>query len=115
MNHFVCNSIYIEHTPSVDVDAGEGVVQNQLVGFARKDISADDLGELQIKGRIKLAKTGGSSGETHAVGQYCYWDDTSDVVTTTKGSNKFLGIIVKAAASTATEVEVELLPGGLAS
>lgn len=98
----------IPYTPGSAITAGDVVVQNDLIGVAPSDIAADALGSLQVVGPGGgwiFPKTAGT-GLTMAVGETVYWDDSSDVATTTASSHKVLGKVAVAATATDTEVKV---------
>ena len=97
----------VDYTPGTAVTAGDVVVQGELVGVATQDIAANEKGALRVKGVFSFAKGSGSSDALTA-GAKVYWDDTSDVVTTTAGSNKYVGKVVEAAAASASTVYVRL-------
>jgi len=109
---FWSDSPYMDYTPATDVDAYDGVVIGKVVGFARKDITANTLGQLTVGGGpvMKVDATGGSTGQAFTKGCLVYWDATNEVATTTAGSNVLLGIAEEAAASTQTYVLVRLMP-----
>jgi predicted RecA/RadA family phage recombinase len=102
---FVHAGASIDYTPPTNVSAGDVVVQGDLVGVAKLDIKAGQLGALAVEGVFDFAK---STGVAYTVGQILYWDDTNNVVTTTATGNKPLGKVVRAAATTDTTVRVRL-------
>ena len=62
----------IDYTPTVDVAAGDVVVlSNKLVGVAKLDIKAGELGALALTGIYEMAKT---TGFTLAAGMEVSWD-----------------------------------------
>jgi len=97
----------VDYTPSSDVDAGEVVVQGDLVGIAKRNITADVLGALAVKGVFDMAKATGSSSALTA-GAKVYWDAASDIVTATVGANKYVGKVVEAAGADDETVRVRL-------
>lgn len=104
---FVHEGASIDYTPGANVTAGDVIVQADLIGVAKLDITANKLGALAVEGVFDFAKaTGGGSGI--AVGTTVYWDDTNNVATATAASNKLLGKVVKAAADADTTVRVRL-------
>jgi predicted RecA/RadA family phage recombinase len=95
----------LDFTPTVDVPAGQVIVQGDLVGVATVEIKANRLGSLALEGVFDLAKPG---TVTFAVGTTVYWDDTANVVTTTSAGNKLLGKVARAAALADPTVRVRL-------
>ncbi len=106
---FVHDGRSIDHTPGVDVAAGDVVVQSELVGVAVRPITANELGALAVAGVFDVAKEGGVA-VTFAVGDNVYWDDTNNyaVATDGGGTNKLMGKAVAAAADADTLVRVRL-------
>jgi predicted RecA/RadA family phage recombinase len=102
---FVQDGCFVDYTPGADVAAGDVVVQGDLVGVARVEIKAGKLGALAVDGVHDFAK---NTGVAYTVGQFLYWDDTANVVTTTATGNKLIGKVVRAAASADTTVRVRL-------
>jgi predicted RecA/RadA family phage recombinase len=102
---FIYDGDAIDYTPGANVSAGDVVVQGDLVGVAKRDMVASELGALAVTGVFDFAK---SAGVAFTVGQILYWDDTNNVVTTTATGNKQIGKVVRAAASADTLVRVRL-------
>jgi len=105
--NFRHDGISVDYTPAAAVTAGDVVVQNELVGVAKKDIAANALGALAVSGVFDFPK-GTTSGSAIAAGKNVYWDDTNDVATETAGSNKLIGKTVAAATDTDTTVRVRM-------
>jgi len=93
---FVHDGKSIDYTPALAVDAGDVIVQGDLVGVAKLDIAANALGALAVSGVFDFPKSTGSSSAITA-GAKCYWDADNEVATTTAGSNKLIGKAVAAA------------------
>ena len=106
--NFIHDGNSIDYTPGADVSAGDVVVQGELVGVAKLDISADALGALAVTGVFDLPKASGDGGIT--AGAEVYWDIAETVAKTDDetGANKKLGKAVVAAADTDTTVRVRL-------
>ena len=98
----------VDYTPTIDVAAGDVVVQADLVGIATKPIKANQLGALAVEGVFDFAKAT-SGGSALAAGTSVYWDDTANVVTTTATGNKLIGKVVRAAADADATVRVRLM------
>jgi len=96
-----------DYTPDSDVDAGDVVVQADLVGIATEQILADELGALAVSGVFDVPKDTGS-GAAIPAGTKVYWDDGNQVATATADSNPWLGTAVEAASDDDTEVRVRL-------
>jgi predicted RecA/RadA family phage recombinase len=104
---FVQDGASIDYTPGADVAAGDVVVQGDLIGVAKGDLTSGRLGALAVDGVFDFAKaTGGSTAI--AVGAIVYWDDTANQATTTSTSNKLLGKVVLAAADADETVRVRM-------
>ncbi len=105
---FKHNGDVIDYTPSADVDAGDVVVQGELVGVAKLDIAANVLGSLAVKGVFDFPKASGDGGVT--AGAECYWDATNKVATddSASGANKLIGKCILAAADTDITVRIRM-------
>jgi predicted RecA/RadA family phage recombinase len=97
----------VDYTPSAAVSAGEVVVQGDLVGVAKKDIAADELGALAVAGVFAFPKATGSSTAI-AVGVNAYWDAGNEVATATASTHKLIGKVIKAATDDDTTVQVRM-------
>jgi len=104
---FVQEGASIDYTPSVAVAAGDVVVQNDLVGVAKRDIPASELGALAVTGVFDFPKDTGSASAI-AAGKKVYWDEDEEVATETTGGNTYLGKTVKAAAADDETVRVRV-------
>ena len=93
---FIHDGKAIDYTPSADVSAGDVVVQNDLVGIATLDITADALGALAVTGVFDLPKATGV-GEALAAGAAVYWDAANQQATATADGHTPLGKTVGAA------------------
>ncbi len=108
---FVQEGDAIDYTPGADVAVGDVVVQSDLVGVAKRETKANELGSLSVTGVFDVAKEGGV-GVTFAVGDKAYWDDTNNfaVATDGAGANKLMGKAILAAADADTTARVRLSP-----
>jgi predicted RecA/RadA family phage recombinase len=100
----------IDYTPMADVAAGDVVVlANKLVGVAKLDIKAGELGALALTGVYEVAK---ASGAAFAVGMEVAWDATNRkaVAAGASGSIKMGHAVALAGASDPT-VFVRLCQG----
>ncbi len=106
---FVHDGNAIDYTPGSDVAAGGVVVQEELVGVAKRPIAANALGALAVTGVFDLPKTTGV-GEAITVGSKVYWDVADQVAKTDDetGANKLLGKTIKAAGDDDATVRVRL-------
>lgn len=99
----------IDYTPTSAVTAGDVVVLGDLVGVAKRDIAANELGSLHVAGMLDFPKaTGASTGIT--AGTNVYWDDAGDIATAddASGANKLIGKCVLAASDADTVVRVRM-------
>jgi len=106
---FVHDGDTIDYTPDADVSAGDVVVQEDLIGIAKRDIASGALGALAVTGVFDLPKATGV-GEAIGAGAKVYWDAGGSVATTdpAAGANKYLGKTVRAAEDDAATVRVRL-------
>ena len=77
---FVQRGESIDYTPSADVAAGDVVQQGKLVGVAKLDIKANELGALALCGVYEMTV---KTGDTIAVGDTVYFDKTAGTITKT--------------------------------
>lgn len=91
----------IDHVPAADVAAGEVVVVGKLVGVAKLDIRAGELGALALTGVYEVAK---ASGTAFAAGAEVGWDPAARkaVAAGASGSAKAGHAIADADAADAT-------------
>ncbi len=109
------NAKYVHRGESIDyvsgsnVAAGDVVVQGELVGVAKLDIKAGELGSLAVSGVYEMGKAVGS-GSVIPVGTKVYWDAAERVAKADAegGVNKLLGKVVKSAADADATVFVRL-------
>lgn len=108
---FVQEGRAIDYTPAADVASGDVVVQGDLVGVAKKDIKANELGALATEGVFDFPKDGATA---IAAGVDVYWDAAAKQATEDPagGANKHVGKTVAAAAATDTTVRVKLAGAG---
>jgi predicted RecA/RadA family phage recombinase len=97
----------IDHTPSSDVAQNAVVVQGTLFGVATRAIPANTTGALAVTGVFSIAKPTGA-GTDWAAGTAVYWDAGNTRLTTTVGSNVYVGKTVAAALTTDARVNVRL-------
>jgi predicted RecA/RadA family phage recombinase len=106
---FVHDGSAIDYTPGADVSAGDVVVLNDLVGVAKRDITASTLGALAVTGVFDFPKATGV-GSGIAAGKKVYWDvaDAQAKEDDESGANAYLGKTVKAAGDDDATVRVRL-------
>ena len=100
----------IDHTPMADVAAGDIVVlANKVVGVAKLDIKAGELGALALTGVYEMTK---AAGVAFALGSEVAWDRTNKkaVAPGTSGYAKIGHAVALTGAYDAT-VFVRLCPG----
>ena len=96
-----------EYTLAAAVTAGDVIVIGEVVAVALTDGAIGDKLGLAIEGVFKLPKAT-TSGSAITAGAKLYWDDSSDILTTTAGSNKLIGYATAAAADSASTAFVRL-------
>jgi predicted RecA/RadA family phage recombinase len=106
---FVQEGDAVDYVPSADVAAGDVVVQNDLVGVAKRDITANVLGSLAISGVFEFPKATGASTAID-VGLDVYWDVAEAVAKTDAeaGANALIGKTVLASGDNDAYVRVRL-------
>jgi predicted RecA/RadA family phage recombinase len=106
---FIHNGDTIDYTPQADLPAGAVVVQGDLLGVTKLNISAGKQGGLAVKGVFDFPKATTISSAI-AVGAKVYWDATNSQATTDddSGVNKYLGKSIRAAVDTDDTVRVRL-------
>ncbi|HUX01472.1 MAG TPA: DUF2190 family protein [Phycisphaerae bacterium] len=107
MADFIHDGDAIDYTPSSAVTGGDVVVLGTLVGVAKLDIAANELGALHVKGVFDFPKAV-TSPSAIAVGVDLYWDATNEIMTETSVGNTLAGKSVLAATAAATTVPVRL-------
>ncbi len=108
---FISDGRYIDYTPSVDVAAGDVVIQGELPGVAVGDIKASALGSLCVDGLVDFAKASGN-GTAIGAGVLLYWDASAKVATASAGggANKYIGKSAQAAGDDDSLVRVRFHP-----
>jgi len=105
--------VAIDYTPSSAVDAGEVVVQNNMVGIAKAAITADALGALYTEGIFDVVH----DAVVKNAGAAAYWDADGNPVdgtagtgcfTATSSGNTFAGWFVDAATDSAATAKIKL-------
>ncbi len=106
---FIHDGDAIDYTPGSAVAAGDVVVQGDLIGIAKLDMAAGQLGALAVTGVFDVPKATGT-GTDIAAGARLYWNTSNQQATDDDGSgfNKYLGKAVRAAATTDATVRVRL-------
>lgn len=99
----------IDHTPTANITAGDVVVQGELVGVARLDITANTIGALAVEGVFDFPKATGAGTEL-LVGADVYWDAGAQQATddAAAGANKRIGRAVQTAADADALVRARL-------
>ncbi len=95
----------IDYTPGTAVNAGDVIVQEDLVGVAKRDIAANEQGALHVCGVFDFEK---DVGTAMTAGKLAYWDNTAKEATETATSNKLIGKIVASALAANTTVRVRM-------
>ena len=108
---FVHDGDCIDYTPGSAVEAGDVLVQGDLIGVAKRSIAANELGALAVTGVFDVSKATGGSTAIEA-GLLVYWDVAEAVAKTDdeSGANKLLGKTVAAAGDNDATVRVRLSP-----
>ena len=98
MAQFIHDGDAIDYTPASDVSAGDVVVQGELVGIAKRDIKAGELGALAMVGVFDFPKATGG-GTAIAIGTKLFWDEAAREATPDSGggANQRIGKSIAAA------------------
>lgn len=106
---FIHDGDAVDFTPSAEVKAGDVVVQGDLIGIAKLDMVAGQLGTLAVTGVFDITKATGEGTDITA-GAKLWWNATNSHVEKTDGSgaHKYLGKAVRAALTTDATVRVRL-------
>jgi len=92
MKNYVQPGEYIEVTLAAAAVSGQGMLVGSMFGIAAKSGAIGELVNLALEGVFEHAK----EAEALAVGDLVYWNDTNKTLTTTVGTNKLIGVAVKA-------------------
>lgn len=84
---------------------GAGCLVGFLFGIAKGAAASGATVVLEIEGVYDVTK---KAGDTFAVGDKVYWDDTNKYLTSTPTGNKWVGVAVKAAAGADATVRSNL-------
>ena len=110
---FIHDGKAIDYTPGSAVSAGDVVVINRIVGIAKLDIAANQLGALAVDGVFDIPK----KNEVISAGAAVYWDADGDPVGGTAGTGALTctaadgilaGFAVATAAGSATAARTKL-------
>lgn len=110
----------IDYTASADIDAGDVVVQGQLVGIAKANISNGATGALSVAGIFDVVQ----AAESIPAGAAVYWDANGNPVggvalsgaaTATASGNTFMGFAQALTADTDSTVRVALRSAEIAA
>jgi predicted RecA/RadA family phage recombinase len=104
---FVQDGDSIVYTPSVDIAAGTVVVQGDLVGVAKLDIAAGELGSLSVTGIFEMPKMAGPSTAI-TIGTKLYWQALVKQVTLESADGTYMGKAVSNAGDNDATVRVKL-------
>jgi len=97
--------------------AGDVLIVGDLACVIHNAYSADDYSDGKVAevaiggGTYSCLKSTASGSALATVGVKVYWDDSSNIVTTTEGSNKVFGRTVQTAAAGDAIVDVQHDPG----
>lgn len=92
--------------PYAVASGGGALIGPGLFGVAKIAIASGQRGPFELRGIFKLPKASGAISD----GAKLYWDNTARVLTTTSGSNTYVGAAA-AAAATGDATVLAYLPG----
>lgn len=89
VNLYHGSPLYVDHTPSGALSAGDVVEVNDFTLIVHSDIAASSLGAVAARGGVYKA----TAGEAITAGDKVYWDDAAGkvVVTASAGAHRHLG------------------------
>lgn len=87
------------------IASGAVVIMGKIVGVALGTIADGATGQIRTEGVFELTK---KASLAISAGDVVYWDATPGEVTKTDADGVFIGYAIKAAAGSATKVEVKL-------
>lgn len=103
--NFIQNGDVIHITAKQAVKSGELVLIGDLATVAITHLAQGETGAMSVAGVWEVAA---KSSDNITQGAKVYWDDSEKVVTTTKGSNKAVGIAWTDSPSSVGTVTVKL-------
>ncbi len=92
--------------PSGGLVSGQAVLIGNLFGVAAYSAAATTPAEIVTNGVFTLPKP--TSAISFSQGDKCYWDATAGDITSVSTSNKWVGVAVSAASTSAPTVDVRL-------
>jgi len=104
---FIQNGDAIDYRPTVDIAAGSVVAVGDLVGIARQDIKAGELGSLALTGVFAIPKWAGAV----PAGTKIYWDSEAATTNATDDDSNplpYVGKSISLAAAADTTIIVRL-------
>jgi predicted RecA/RadA family phage recombinase len=104
---FVHHGDAIDYTPEVDTPAGTVVVIDTLIGVAKQDIKAGELGALHVTGVFDFPKPTGP-GTGSGAGINVYWNDTAKQAEPVATNGRLLGKSIRLASDDDTTFRVRL-------
>lgn len=104
------NPHFEDYTPVGAIAAGEVVVTSGRPRIAHVDIAAGTLGALAAEGGVYKCPKATTSGSAIGADVKVYWNDSSNVITTSSGGNTAFGYTELAAADSDTHVYVRHQP-----
>lgn len=107
---YVQRGEYIDYIPTVDVHAGDVIVQGELVGVTKLDIKAGDLGAIATTGVFDIEK----DANAITLGSLVYWNGEKATASTDNGQSgdakaSYVKIGKAIAASSAGDTSVRVL------
>ena len=105
MKNYIQNGVNITLPAPEAVISGQGVVVGSIFGIAAGDAASGADVDLVTEGVFELPKVGANA---FALGAKVYFDDATNLATSTVGSNTYIGVAVAAAIAGAATVKVRL-------
>jgi predicted RecA/RadA family phage recombinase len=87
------------------VISGQGVIVGNIFGIASGDAAINEDVDIVTEGVFELPKVGANN---FALGAKVYFDDATNLVTTTASGNTYIGVAIEAAIASTATVRVRL-------
>lgn len=105
MKSFIQDGKTLDFTAGDDINAGDLVLNGNIVGVAINDVANGAVGQVATSGVHEVSK----DAYEVAIGVPLYYNASSGKLTTTASTNKLAGYAWEAAASGAATVKVHLI------
>ena len=105
MKNYIQTGVNITLAAPEAVISGQGVIVGNIFGIASGDAAINEDVDLVTEGVFELPKVGANN---FTMGAKVYFDDATNLVTTTASGNTYIGVAIEAAAASTATVRVRL-------